>query len=266
MSDHAPAVIIEEIPQTPDVCVIRLSGDLDARSASVFDKYISDSAVKGKKFAIADLSAVTMIGSVALGKLLGLKRRFGEKGGDLVLAAINLNIKMKCLLMGADKIFTMHNDLHSAMSAYAWDVMHEAEKVKLSFPPKIGLVPAIRRFVSGIMTQKGYLGRDTFRVKTIVDELCNNAVEYGSKNEADNITLRLRIDREKVEIDAENVSDPEIRDRLKAFMSNISCEVPQNGEFKRGRGLALVKLLSSDFSADITDTGTIIHATKIKED
>ncbi len=266
MSDHAPAVIIEEIPKTPDVCVIRLSGDLDARSASVFDKCLSDSAARGKNFAIADLSAVTMIGSVALGKLLGLKRRFSEKGGDLVLAAINLEIKMKCLQMGVDKIFTLYNDLHSAMNAYAWDVMHEAEKVKLSFPPKIGLVPAIRNFVSGIMTQKGYGGRDAFRVKTIVDELCNNAVEYGSKNEADNITLRLRIDREKVEIDAENVSDPEKRDQLKAVMGTVSCEAPREGDFKRGRGLALVKLLSSDFSADITDEGTIVHVTKTKED
>jgi anti-anti-sigma factor len=266
MGDNAPAAVIEEIPQSSDICLIRLSGDLDARSTPVFDRCLSETSANGKKFAIVDLSAVTMIGSVALGKLLGLKQRFGAKGGDLVLAAVNLDIKMKCLRMGVDKIFKIHTDLHSAMNDYAWDVLHEAEKIKVSFPPKIGLVPAIRRFISAIMTQKGYCGRDTFRIETIVDELCNNAVEYGSKDESDNITLRLRIDWERIELDAQNVSDPAKRAQLQAFMSNVSCEVPHEGDFKRGRGLALVKMLSSDFSADDTENGTIVHVTKIKED
>ena len=266
MGNNAPVALIEEIPQTPDVCLIRLSGDLDVRSASVFDRCLFDFAVNGKKFAIVDLSAVTAIGSVALGKFLELKRRFVERGGDLVLAAINLEIKTKCLLMGIDKVFKMYSDLHSALNAYAWDIMHEAENAVLSFPPQIGLVPAVRRFVGSVMAQKGYCGRDCFRVETIVDELCNNAVEYGSKKGNDNVTLRLRVDWEKIELDAENVSDPEKRDQLNAFMSTVSCEVPHDGDFQRGRGLALVKLLSSDFSADITDTGTIVHITKIKED
>jgi anti-anti-sigma factor len=266
MSNNAPDALIEEIPQAPEICLIRLSGDLDARSAAVFDRCLADSRVNEKKFSIVDMSGVTMIASVALGKLLGLKHRFSEKGGDLVLAAISLDIKMKCVLMGVDRIFKMFSDLHSAMNTYTWDVMHEAENVKISFPPQIGVVPAIRRFVSGVMAQKGYKGRDSFRVETIVDELCNNAVEYGSKGENDNITLRMRIDWEKIELDAENVSDPAKRDQLQAFMSNVSCEVPHDGDFKRGRGLALVKLLSSDFSADITDVGTIVHVTKIKED
>jgi anti-anti-sigma factor len=266
MSDNAPAAMIEDIPQAPDICLIRLRGDLDIRSAAILDSCLTESVMDGKKFAIVDLSAVTMIASVALGKLLGLKRRFSEKGGDLVLSGINIEIKMKCLLMGVDKIFKMFSDVHSAMNVYSWEVMHQAESIKLSFPPQIGVVPAVRRFVSGVMAQKGYKGRDSFRIETIVDELCNNAVEYGSKNENDNISLSMRIDWEKIELDAENVSDPAKREQLQAFMSNVSCEMPHDGDFRRGRGLALVKLLSSDFSADVTEKGTIVHVTKIKEE
>ena len=88
----------------------------------------------GKKFAIVDLSAVTMIASVALGKLLGLKRRFSEKGGDLVLSGINIEIKMKCLLMGVDKIFKMFSDVHSAMNVYSWTSC--TRRKALNFPSR----------------------------------------------------------------------------------------------------------------------------------
>lgn len=265
MSDSAPRISIEEHPQAGDLCLFRLGGDLDARCGVVFDQALSSPAIANKNFAVVEMSGVTLIGSIAMGKLLGLRRRFIERGGDAVLSSMSLEIKMKCLVMGMNKIFKIYNDLNSALSAYAWEVGHEPEDVELSFPPQTGIVPSVRRFVSGILSQKGYCSRDCFRVETIVDELCNNAIEYGSKALGDTITIRLSIDWDKIELRAENVSDPENRDLLKSFMNDISCEVPHDGDVKRGRGLAVVKMLASDFSADVTDTGTIVHVTKMKE-
>jgi len=265
MSD-TPNIKVEDIPSMPEVCLIRLSGELDINSIAAMDQCFARHADNSKKHAIADLSDVTLIASAALGKLLGIKRRFVEKGGDLVLAAMSLELKMKFMLMGANKIFKVYNDLRSAMNAYAWDVKHETERVRISFPPQLAIVPAVRNFVSRVMVNKGYSDRDSFRIETIVDEICNNAVQYGSPDRKDNITLRIKVDWGKIELDAENVSDADKKANLRKHMDNLKNNIHVQGDETRGRGLALVKMLASELTAEITDTGTMVHVTKLKEE
>jgi anti-anti-sigma factor len=259
-------IIIDDIPSMPEVCLVRLSGELDIDSVAAIDRCFSQNAGSSKKHAIADLSQVTIVASAALGKLLGIKRRFVEKGGDLVLAAMSLELKMKFMLMGANKIFKVYNDLRSAMNAYAWDVKHETEHLRISFPPNLAVVPAIRNFVSRVMVNKGYSDRDSFRIETIVDEICNNAVQYGSPGKTDNISLRIKVDWGKIEIDAENISDTDKKDMLRKHMDNLKNNIHVQGDSARGRGLALVKMLASELTAEITDTGTMVHVTKLKEE
>jgi anti-anti-sigma factor len=265
MSEQS-TITIDNIPSMPEVCLVRLKGELDINSVVAMDKCFSQHADKGKRHAIADLSDVTMVASAALGKLLGIKRRFVEKGGDLVLAGMNLELKMKFMLMGANKIFKTYNDLRSAMNAYAWDVKHETEHIKVSFPPLLAMVPALRNFISRVMINKGYSDRDSFRIETIVDEICNNAVQYGSPDKTDNISLRVKVDWTKIELDAENVSDTDKKDQLKKHMDNLKNNIHVQGDSARGRGLALVKMLASELTAEITDTGTMVHVTKLKEE
>lgn len=265
MSD-TPNIRVDDIPSMPEVCLIRLSGELDINSVAAMDQCFTRHADNSKKHAIADLSDVTLVASAALGKLLGIKRRFVEKGGDLVLAAMSLELKMKFMLMGANKIFKVYNDLRSAMNAYAWDVKHETEHVRISFPPQLAIVPAVRNFVSKVMVNKGYSDRDSFRIETIVDEICNNAVQYGSPGKHDNISLRIKVDWGKIELDAENITDKDEKDKLKKHMDNLKNNIHAQGDSTRGRGLALVKMLASELTADITDTGTMVHVTKLKEE
>ena len=266
MTEELSNIVIEGIPSMPEVCLVRLKGELDINSVVAMDRCFSQHADNNKKHAIADLSDVTLVASAALGKLLGIKRRFVEKGGDLVLAAMSLELKMKFMLMGANKIFKIYNDLRSAMNAYAWDVKHETQHIRLSFPPQLAIVPAVRNFVSRVMVNKGYNDRDSFRIETIVDEICNNAVQYGSPSGHDNVSLRIKVDWERIELDAENVSDPEKKDQLRVHLHNLDNKVQVKGESMRGRGLALVKMLASELTADVTDKGTTVHVTKLKEE
>ncbi|MBN2188121.1 MAG: ATP-binding protein [Chitinispirillaceae bacterium] len=266
MSSAMPNVSIVPLPSLPEVCLIRLCGDLDVANLSAFDSCLETLPGSDKKHAIADMSGVTLISSAALGKLLGLKRRFMEMGGDLVLAAMDIDLKMKFTLMGANKIFKIYGDLRSAANAYAWEVKHETERIKVSFPSNLAIVPAVRSFVSRTMQHKGYSDRDSFRVETIVDEICNNAVQYGLHHDDDNITLNVNVSWDKVEIDAENKSDPEKAGLLRVHMQNLEQDISVDSGDKRGRGLALVKMLASVLSADINDTGTTVHVTKLKEE
>ena len=225
MSDDLSTIAIDEIPQMPEACLIRLSGELDGKSAAAIDNGFRRLTDETKKHGIAEMSGVTMVTSGALGKLLGIKRRFIERGGDLVLAGMNLELKMKLALMGANKIFTIYGDLRSAMNAYAWEVKHETEHIKLSFPANLGIVPPVRSFVRKVIQHKGYSDRDSFRIETIVDEICNNAVQYGASENHENISLQVNVSWDKVEIDTENVSDPAKTESLRKHMNNLQKKI-----------------------------------------
>jgi hypothetical protein len=49
-------------------------------------------------------------------------------------------------------------------------------------------------------------------------------------------------------------------------MVNLEQNNPVDNEDRHGRGLALVKMLATELTADINDTGTTIHVTKLKEE
>jgi anti-anti-sigma factor len=265
-TSDTPKVFIVPLPSLPEVCLIRFTGDLDMACLSAVDDCLESLPGSDKKHAIADMSGVTLISSAALGKLLGVKRRFMEMGGDLVLAAMGLDLKMKFTLMGANKIFKLYGDLRSAANAYAWEVKHETEQIKVSFPSNLSIVPSVRSFVSRVILHKGYSDRDSFRVETIVDEICNNAIQYGLHGDNDNISLKMKVNWDKVEIDAENRSNPKKTGSLKVHMQNLEQNIPTDSGDRRGRGLALVKMLASELSADINNTGTTVHVTKLKEE
>jgi anti-anti-sigma factor len=248
----------------PDVSIWHFAGELDSASVEPINKNFTK-FLQGKQFyAIAEMSKVTHISSSAVGELMGCRQVLNEKGGDLVIAGLNLDIKTKLNQLGATKIFKFHNDLRTALNAYTWDVEQKSENVWLSFPPELTFVPPVRQFVSRIARQKGYGQRDSFRIETIVDEACNNAVEHGAPDKLRDIELFLKIDRTKLEIEVVNLSDPKKIDSLKAISKSILGT--EEKKFERGRGLALIKMLSNDLAIDFSGKGTTVHVTKLREE
>jgi anti-anti-sigma factor len=248
----------------PDVSIVHFDGALDSASVTTINRNFNK-LFEGKRFyTIADMSKVTHISSAAVGELMGCRQVLTEKGGDLVIAGLNLDVKTKMNQLGATKIFKFHNDLRTAMNAYSWQIEQKPEKVWISFPPELNFVPPVRQFVSRITRQKGYGQRDSFRIETIVDEACNNAVEHGAPDKARDIELFLKIDRSKLEIEVVNLSDPEKINSLKAISKSILGT--EEKKFERGRGLALIKMLSNDLAIDFSGKGTTVHVTKLREE
>jgi len=251
----------------PDITILRFEGDLD--NASI--RSISDSFAvlleKQATFVVADMARVTMLSSAALGELMGGRKALIEHGGDLVLACLSLPLKTKLTLLGANRIFRFHSDIRTAINAYRWEFEGRSESFSLSFPPELRFVPAVRQFASRLATQKGYGRRDAFRIETIVDEICNNAIEHAPTGNHDPVSISITIDRRKVEIDVVNMSDPEKLKSLKSFLDPSPKPVVHQGmDDRRGRGLALVKLLSNELNIDFSEQGTSVHATKLKEE
>lgn len=255
---------IKKNEMVPEVSIWQFAGDLGSASVESINRNFSK-LLEGKHlYTIAEMSKVTYISSSAVGDLMECRQILIGKGGDLVIAGLSLDLKTKLNQMGVTKIFKFHNDLRTAINAYSWEVERKPENVWLSFPPELAFVPPVRHFVSRVARQKGYGQRDSFRIETIVDEACNNAVEHGVPDKSRDIELFLKIDPAKIEIEVVNLSDPKKINSLKAISKSILGT--EEKKFERGRGLSLIKMLSNDLAIDFSGKGTTVHVTKLREE
>ena len=258
---------IREVTGSENICILHFSGDLTSDSVQRINESFESIIAQSKKYAIVDMTAVTLISSAALGEFMGCRKRLIENKGDLVFTGLNLEMRTKLNLMGATKIFRMYTDIRTATNSYKWEVERQPEKIHISFPPFLKVVPPIRQLVSRVARQKGYGNRDSFRIETIVDEICNNAVEHGKPGPEEMIDLTATIDPDKIEIDVRNMSDPEKVASLTALLvPEPATENKTKPDLKRGRGLSLIKMLTDELSVDYSETGTTVHVKKIREE
>jgi len=258
---------IKDVPRSDGVVILHFQGDLISDSVKQINECFTGIITKAKNYAIVDLSQTSTISSAALGEFMGCRKRLVEKGGDLVFTGLKLEMRTKLNLMGATKIFRIHSDIRTAINAYKWDIERQPEKIHVAFPPYLKIVPPLRQLVSRIARQKGYGNRDSFRIETIVDEICNNAVEHGKAGPEERIDLTVIIDPDKIEIDVRNMSDPA---KIESLTAQLLPENSKNHKIKpdvkRGRGLTLIKMLSDELSVECTDQGTSVRVKKVREE
>jgi anti-anti-sigma factor len=257
---------VKQSDVVPEITVIEFDGDLDNASingiANCFDQVLKRKAT----FVVAEMSRAKGISSAALGELMGGRKVLVDQQGELVISGLSLDLKTKMTLLGANKIFKFYTDLRSAINAYEWEFQGRSEQLCLSFPPELQYVPPVRQMVSRLTKQKGYGRRDAFRIETIVDEICNNAVEHGLAMKGENIDLTIRINQQKIEIKVVGKSDPTKLDHLKEMLKPDEKKTPVSPDDRRGRGLSLIKLLSTELNIDFSEQGTSVHVTKVKEE
>lgn len=256
---------IKEVAAIPEAVVLHFSGELDVDSIkSLIDSFHQIDS-QNKRFVIAEVGNVSMISSAVLGEFMGIRKLLFEKEGDLVFAGMNMDIRTKFSLMGATKIFRIFTDVRSAINSFKWQKCISPEIIEVTFPANLHLVPPIRQLASRIAKQKGYGIRDSFRIETIVDEICNNAVEHGKQGDDQSISLKIGVDQRQIEFDVVNASDPEKLAALKKLLKPKEDDEVKSDD-KRGRGLALIKMLSDELSVDCSENGTIVHVKKVREE
>lgn len=265
MAENTLQIQVKRSPIAQEVTIISFKGDLDSSNMSRVEECFNNIDLKDQKHIIIDLEQTTQISSAILGELMGIRKRVVENNGELVLSGMSLDIRTKLNLMGANKVFKFYNDIRSATNSYKWELGNRVETLCLSFPPVLKLVPPVRQLISRIARQKGYNQRDSFRIETIVDEICNNAVEHGLTGADRMIDLQIKIDKNKIELDVINVSDPKKVTALKTLLTPSQTEIINEDE-KRGRGLMLIKMLSNELTVDFSEKGTCVHVTKRREE
>lgn len=222
-------------------------------------------------FIIIDLAKATEVSGVIIGDLLEWKSKFhATLNGDLVVTSASSAVENHLMELEADKVFRLFEDNDAALNYLNWEYQGLSENLLFSIPNQLNVVPALRNLVKKCVLAKGYSNREAFQIETIIDELCNNAIEHGNHGVEGVVEIALAIGKNKIEINIANgiefingeQSSPEAITRvMETFRDKPSSSIDN----PRGRGLALVQMLANEFDIDSSDDGTCVHVTKYRE-
>lgn len=256
---------IKWTPCTDDDRITRviIQGDMDISVAEQMEAAFAKILHEERNFVILDMENVSFIGSPAVGIMMGWRRKLIERQGNLVLVGLSLEMREKLNLMGANRIFRYYSDVQTVLTDFHWEQDSLMQNMGLKIPANHEYVPALRRLITSVVTQKGYSRKDAFRIETIVDELSNNAIEHGNPEQG-KISVDFNLDYSKVEIIVSNMS--KMADQKDSSIIEQKFANPVIDEDStRGRGLSLVKMLSDELKLDINEQGTTVYVTKVRE-
>ncbi len=134
-----------------------------------------------------------------------------------------------------------------------------AYRMTVSFPGELDYIPLVRKLVSDVLLVLHFSPKFTFRSEFIVDELCNNAVTYGSSTDRSPVELLCETYSDRVEFTVKDQGGSS--ENIKRLRQAIAEE--SSG---KGAGLELVRLLAEKVTCTIDENNlTQIHVVRTRE-
>jgi len=138
-------------------------------------------------------------------------------------------------------------------------------RIAVSFPGELDYIPLVRKLFSDMLQVLRFSAKFTFRSEFIIDELCNNAVTYGSSTEPSSVELICDAYKDRVEFTVKDTGGS--RENITRLRQAIDAP-PLFNETGRGRdnGLELVRMLAEDVTCSIDGNNvTQVHVVRKRE-
>lgn len=107
------------VREEKDAAVVAVGCHLDYGFAGTFKERILQLIEAGQRHLVIDLSGVNFVDSSGLGALVSVLRAVSAKGGDVVLAGLQPNIRAMLELTRLDRIFAVYDTPADALAALA---------------------------------------------------------------------------------------------------------------------------------------------------
>jgi anti-sigma regulatory factor (Ser/Thr protein kinase) len=133
---------------------------------------------------------------------------------------------------------------------------------KITFPADYKNIAPLRDLAYHVAKMQGFSEQKAEHIRSVIDELCNNAIEYGSQNTSE-IILEIYADQNAIRM---TCHDQGHGNKLKAeqIKALLSQELPQNAA--RGRGIRMiVKGFADEFDMKDIPSGGITVTALIKK-
>lgn len=143
-------------------------------------------------------------------------------------------------------------------------------KLKIDMPNDFNFVRGVRVCIADIACHFGFSGREVYQIESIVDELCNNAIEHGGaksrKPTSAKNAVKIACDFKPGELRLA-VSDKggagfnlnEVLNRNKQLIeeSSLLCNLD-----KRGRGLIIIRRFVDELRVNTNKDGSAVEVVK----
>ncbi len=143
-------------------------------------------------------------------------------------------------------------------------------KIKIEFPSEFTFVRGIRVCISGIAYNFGFSDREVYQIETIVDEVCNNAIEYGGakdkrtlKNkDVIKVECNFKIGKLELVVTDKGGQGFNLKEILERNRRLAGDSLIANNLDKRGRGLVIVQRFVDELDIDTSKDGTAVKVVK----
>ena len=225
-------VVVKPLAEEPEVTLLQLSGDIGLNEIPQITALVDEYYGKGALHWAVDLSEVNFLSSPAVGAIMGLRSRVVARLGSISVFAAHARLAEKLKLMGVDLVIPAFRNLQAYVDHFRWEY-------------------------------KGYGQKDAFIMESIVDELANNAIEHGKP--VDGVfELKMKFDKLKINLTVANQCE-ELSDEAQKALIEKYEHPKMNPDSVRGRGIVLVKKLSSEMRYRVEPRRVEVDIVRIRE-
>lgn len=231
-----------------------------------FEKILSSS----RKFIIADTGTVDDISDYILLKIFDFANKIWLKYfHKLCFVGHSETLQKKIEITKQSTFLKFFNNVCDAINYFYWDFCKNRDTINMRIPAVLEFVPSIRESVVDFAQLCGLAKKTIFQIETIIDELCNNAIEHGAQDEYKMIDVLCSIGETDIEISVYNGYSFKAMKEKTGYEIEKSMEKWADSPNKtendfRGRGLALVKRFSDRFDINSSLDGTWVYVVKKK--
>lgn len=134
----------------------------------------------------------------------------------------------------------------------------------VQFPSDLEYIPPLRQFVAELARVEGYSKKFCFRTEIIVDELATNGILHGSQEVHSTLTLSAKFEDGAMNLSVQDQGGS--RQNLENLKRAVYSPKPPSTDKKKGRGLVIVQMLSSEVKIDLGENGhTQVHVVKTRD-
>ena len=128
------------------------------------------------------------------------------------------------------------------------------EPISVSLPAQMLYVPMFRRFIADVLNRVGFSDEFAYKTEIVIDELCTNAILYGSSTSTSRITVELDVTDDSIELSVKDEGvDRDSIDRLKRIVNSSADVEIESGQ--SNMGLNIVKSLADEVEIIVGDDG-----------
>ena len=134
----------------------------------------------------------------------------------------------------------------------------------IKIPAKLNFIAGVRVCIAYVAYNFGFSESEVYQIETIVDELCSNAIEHGSKSEDDVVILECVFSKGELELKVKDTGNEKFNVEEVFAINKRKMEQGWKAKelYERGRGLIIVQRLVDNLDIKMTNEGTMVIAYK----